>query len=249
MRHRTYFNGGYNKGGLTINGVVMGGPLFLSRDPELPREAATKQYVDYVLGNVNAESFTRGTVDTTRFPAFEGDVTKPQGENLITLLPSGVIAGTYTKYRVDANGRIIEGLALQAADIPNLPWAKVKTNAPTTLAGFGITNALTHEGGTFNGALILNFTPNTDNHMVNKNYVDTMVTDANRPGDIILMTNTTAPVNYLECNGALVNINQYPALYNVISTLFNPVGGVAQGTFTLPNKTPPIPGTKYYIRY
>ena len=56
---------------------------------------------------------------------------------------SGVVAGTYTKVMVDAYGRVTSGTNLSATDIPNLDWSKITTGKPTTLAGYGITDAVT----------------------------------------------------------------------------------------------------------
>lgn len=61
----------------------------------------------------------------------------------LSLGTSGVVAGTYTKVRVDAYGRVTSGTNLSATDIPNLDWSKITTGKPTTLAGYGITDAYT----------------------------------------------------------------------------------------------------------
>ena len=52
-------------------------------------------------------------------------------------------AGTYTKVTVDAYGRVTGHASLAATDIPNLPWSKITSGKPTTLAGYGITDAYT----------------------------------------------------------------------------------------------------------
>ena len=44
---------------------------------------------------------------------------------------------------VDAYGRVTSGTNLSSTDIPNLDWSKITTGKPTTLAGYGITNAYT----------------------------------------------------------------------------------------------------------
>lgn len=61
----------------------------------------------------------------------------------LSLGTSGVVAGTYTKVMVDAYGRVTSGTNLSATDIPNLDWSKITTGKPTTLAGYGITDAYT----------------------------------------------------------------------------------------------------------
>lgn len=61
----------------------------------------------------------------------------------LSLGTSGVVAGTYTKVMVDAYGRVTSGTKLSSTDIPNLDWSKITTGKPTTLAGYGITDAYT----------------------------------------------------------------------------------------------------------
>ena len=71
-----------------------------------------------------------------------GDATGSGATSIsVTLANSGVTAGTYTKVTVDAKGRVTTGTALSATDIPALDWTKITTGTPTTLAGYGITDA------------------------------------------------------------------------------------------------------------
>lgn len=60
--------------------------------------------------------------------------------NTLALATCGT-AGTYAKVTVDAYGRVTGGTALVAADIPVLDWSKITTGKPTTLSGYGITDA------------------------------------------------------------------------------------------------------------
>jgi phage-related tail fiber protein len=61
----------------------------------------------------------------------------------ITLADSGVTAGTYPKVTVDAKGRVTTGASLIASDVPSLDWTKITTGTPTTLSGYGISDAYT----------------------------------------------------------------------------------------------------------
>lgn len=61
----------------------------------------------------------------------------------LSLSASGVTAGTYTKTTVDVYGRVTAGSNLSDADIPSLDWSKIATGKPTTIAGYGITDAYT----------------------------------------------------------------------------------------------------------
>lgn len=60
----------------------------------------------------------------------------------LTLADSGVAAGTYQKVTVNIKGLVTGGGGLAASDIPNLDWSKIVSGKPTTLAGYGITDAL-----------------------------------------------------------------------------------------------------------
>jgi len=60
----------------------------------------------------------------------------------ITLADSGVAAGVYQKVTVNVKGLVTDGGALASSDIPDLDWSKIKTGKPTTLGGYGITDAL-----------------------------------------------------------------------------------------------------------
>lgn len=70
-----------------------------------------------------------------------------------TLSNTGVAAGSYAKVTTDAKGRIIAGSTLLASDIPNIDFSKITSGKPTTLAGYGITNAIPNTGGTLTGPL------------------------------------------------------------------------------------------------
>jgi hypothetical protein len=73
----------------------------------------------------NAGNLNAGTLPTARLPAFTGgDVTSTAGSTALTLGNSGVTAGTYRSVTVDGKGRVTAG-----------------TN-PTTLSGYGITDAM-----------------------------------------------------------------------------------------------------------
>lgn len=65
------------------------------------------------------------------------------GANAYVHPTSGAVAGTYPKVTVDANGHVTSGASLVASDIPSLDWSKISTGVPTTLAGFGISDAYT----------------------------------------------------------------------------------------------------------
>lgn len=69
-----------------------------------------------------------GTLAAAQMPAFSGDVTSTAGSTTLTLANSGATAGTYKSVTVDVKGRVTAG-----------------TN-PTTLTGYGITDAVKNAG-------------------------------------------------------------------------------------------------------
>lgn len=99
--------------------------------------------------SVTGNAGTATKLQTGRTIGTSGDVTATavtfDGTANITLSTvlanSGVTAGSYPKVTVDAKGRVTGGTTLVAADIPVLDWSKITTGRPTTLAGYGITDA------------------------------------------------------------------------------------------------------------
>lgn len=106
-----------------------------------------------------------------------GDVVTASGTTAITvtLASTGVTAGTYnnsatavTPFTVDAKGRIT-GTGSAVTITP--AWSSI-TSKPTTLSGFGITDALALSGGTMTGAITLAADPTQAMHAATKQYVD-----------------------------------------------------------------------------
>jgi phage-related tail fiber protein len=70
-----------------------------------------------------------------------GDVTGSGTTAIAVTLANVVTAGTATKVSFNSKGLITAAGVLSAADIPNLDWSKITTGKPTTLSGYGITDA------------------------------------------------------------------------------------------------------------
>lgn len=102
---------------------------YLTANKYLTQSAADNRYVTSSRKVIAGTGLSGGG-------ALTSDVT-------LSLGTSGVVAGTYTKVMVDAYGRVTSGTNLSATDIPNLDWSKITTGKPTTLAGYGITDAYT----------------------------------------------------------------------------------------------------------
>ena len=99
--------------------------------------AATRTTIG--LGSLATQSGTfsgtsSGTNTGDQTITLTGDVTgSGAGSFAVTLAASGVTAGTYTSVTVDAKGRVTGGTPTQA-------WSTI-TSTPTTLSGYGITDA------------------------------------------------------------------------------------------------------------
>ena len=110
---------------------------------------------DIPAHNQDASTINSGTLNALRLPAFTGDATSTSGTSALTLSNSGVVAGTYNSsteirpFTVDAKGRLTSvGTAVTIA-----PAFSSITNKPTTLSGYGITDALSN--GNQNPNLVL----------------------------------------------------------------------------------------------
>ncbi|WP_413294553.1 tail fiber domain-containing protein [Bdellovibrio sp. HCB185ZH] len=90
---------------------------------------------------------TVGTVTSVTGTAGQINVATGTTTPVISLPTTGT-AGTYQKVTTDAYGRVTSGAALVAADIPSLDFTKITTGLPTTLGGYGITDAVKNLGGT-----------------------------------------------------------------------------------------------------
>ncbi len=93
--------------------------------------------------------------------SLSGDATLDNA-GALTLVSSGVTAAQYgittgkiPVVTIDAKGRITAASDrdIATADIPNLDWSKITTGKPTTLSGYGISDALNLAGGTLTGKL------------------------------------------------------------------------------------------------
>lgn len=100
-----------------------------------------------------ADAIVGRTLESTTLTVTNGDGVT--GNPTVELKASGVGAGSYTKVTVDTNGIVTAG------------------ENPTTLAGYGITDALPLSGGTMTGALKV-LAPVADDDAVNKKYADSV---------------------------------------------------------------------------
>ena len=229
MRIKSYAKGGYTDAGIFgTDGATLTGPLVLSRDPVNPTEAVTKKYADDKLtkGGFVTSGFNKGTVGVSTLPSYSGDLSSAAGSNIFNLPVIGITAGTHKKIEVNARGLVIRGNALIESDIPALPWSKIVSGKPTTLAGWGITGVLLKSGGTMTGALSASGHPTQALQPATLGYVRSKVTsDGNvlQPGDIISKPYKETPEGFLRCNGGRASITMYSQLYNIIKENYKEV--------------------------
>ena len=125
------------------------GNIVLKIDPAVV--LATREYVDQSIKN--GKTAVAVKLETPRRISLTGALT---GSGMFdgtadvsinaALGDSGAIPGTYTKVVIDKKGLVIGNEQLTHADIPSLPWSKITEGKPTTLGGYGITDALTKTG-------------------------------------------------------------------------------------------------------
>ncbi len=104
-------------------------------------------YWNSVSSNFQCQTINVGV---TTVSGTAGQIVVSNGSTTPTLsLASVGTSGTYFKVTTDAQGRVTAGQSsLVSADIPALSWTKITSDLPTTLAGYGITNAVTNVAGT-----------------------------------------------------------------------------------------------------
>ena len=90
----------------------------------------------------NANNYTLPTASSTTKGGIKVGTTLSISSEVLDL-KSGFPSGTYTKVQTDSYGRVVSGSTLSASDIPNLSWSKITTGKPTTISGYGITDAYT----------------------------------------------------------------------------------------------------------
>lgn len=219
MRLDRYDQGGYAGGGITENGGNISGPLVLAGNPSQTLEAVPKQYVDAYFNSLNASNLTAGTLAAARLPNFTGDLQSVAGTSQLTLANSGITPGEYGKVTVNAKGIVTSGGDISDTDIPfGLGWEKINpATLPSTLAGYGITNAVSVSGGTLTGFLSVTNQPTLGTHVATKQYVDALVSSGGiAVGDILRKPYSNTPVGFLKCNGAEVDKTTFADLYAVI---------------------------------
>lgn len=224
MRLKVYKRGGYASGGISQNGGTVTGPLVLYGNPSVALEASTKSYVETIFSNLPATGFKTGILPVSALPGYTGDVTNTPGSNQFTLANTGITASSYTKYTVNEKGVLTNGYNLTPNDLPSISWTKVIGGKPSTLAGYGITDALTPSGGVLTGTLSINASPTDPKDIATKAFVDSITPvagSAMQTGFVLRKPTSVTPAGFLKCNGGEISKTTYPELYSVVGDTYS----------------------------
>jgi hypothetical protein len=207
-------------GKVSKTGDTMTGALILNANPNVALGAATKQYVDSVVGSGTAGGATTAYVDQQDAlrVAKAGDTMT--GALILNANPS-VNLGAATKQYVDTNVSVAQTTANTAQTTANT--ANTTANTAQTTANTAQTTAngkVSKTGDTMTGALILNANPSVNLGAATKQYVDTNVSVAQTTANT---ANTTANTANTTANSALAGLNNK----------YDKTGGAISGNVTV----------------
>jgi phage-related tail fiber protein len=93
-------------------------------------------------GKIDLTSEVSGYLAASSFPQLSGDVINSAGSTEVSLVPTGIVPGTYMKFTIGKDGRATKAYTLTSADLPPADFIKM-INVPNTISGFGIIDAYT----------------------------------------------------------------------------------------------------------
>lgn len=231
MRINVYIDSAFGSQGLVSTGFHAQAPIILQGAPTLDKHASTKNYVDNKSMGLSASNLTGSTpVSFTSLMGISGDIAFNDSYGTVGFTNNAVSPGWYTRVQVNLKGIVTGVNPLNYTDIPDLDWSKITLNKPTTVAGYGITDALGAGGGVINYNIKLDHNPVTANEIATKQYAQTLIGAGGSgmsAGDILDTYVNTTPFGFLRCNGASISKSMYNDLFNVIGykyTQMTPVG-------------------------
>lgn len=225
MKVKTHRQGGYSSGNITEERGDLYGSVTLHQDPAVDLQAANVNYVDQKAASIPAGRFATGEIPKETLPVLTGDVIKPEGTDTVVIAPTGIPNNsTHSKVTINNKGQVIGSAVFIESDVPELSFSHVETNKPTTVEGYGITNALKEDGGEFTGTLKVTTVSEDSNSLANLTFLETQSSGGGGSGvsvgGIIYRNSPTAPTGFLKCNGGEVSKTTYAALYSVVGDLF-----------------------------
>lgn len=200
--------------------------VVLKSNPTSSNEASTHQYLTDRKASIATTSLTGSAkfLASTMPTGFTGDATVTVGSPTVFKLPNVCAAGTYTKAVINAKGIITAGTTLTVSDLFGLvSFNKITSGKPTTVSGYGISDAYSTTANLLTGAVSISYTPTAAGDLVSKQYITTAVAaipGEHAVGDVFMRSLSTTPAKMLKCNGAAVSKTTYASLYAVISNTF-----------------------------
>lgn len=270
-----YGKGTGGAGGTATTVIPIAGPgqfVDLSSNQTI---GGTKTFSNTISGSVDGNAATATKLETARTLSVSGDATGSAtfdgsaNSNIALTLANVVTAGTAAKVTFNAKGLITGTSSLTAADIPNLDWSKITTGKPTTLSGYGVTDAVNvSEVATVAAAnkllkldaaskLPASITGNADGNAATATKLATARTlalsgDATGSGSFDGSANATIAATLATVNSNVgtftkVTVNGKGLVTAAVqasrSDLSAPTGDVSNGGFKLTNVATPIAGT------
>ncbi|MFJ2986597.1 phage tail protein [Collimonas sp. NPDC087041] len=211
---------------LATDDDVVGGPGGIANRQAAQLAARTNYLKDHVdaLENGDKAANKASKLATARKISLVGDVSGSVSfdgtgdvEMTIKYKTSGIEAGTYRQVTVDAKGNVTGG------------------SNPTTLAGYGLTDAAPLDSPAFTGDPTARTQPIGSNNksLANMEALQQVAALASPAGMTAYFAMSTAPAGWLKANGAAISRAAYAALFAAIGTRFG--AGDNNTTFNLPD--------------
>ncbi len=208
---------------VTMSGFTPNGPLSVTAEIIEDNQLVTKDYVDSKFSKIKLTDIIPGVFGAEFFPAFSGDFEKIEGGSTIYLKETGVTPGWYTKIRVNDTGRVISGLPVVSHDFNGLSLDDVK-DKPTTVSGYGITDAVIRSEWVSNKNITILEQPTEDHHAATVGYAYSKQTGTVSyiTGDLLFAEEEGPIEGFLKCDGSYVSKSEFSSLYSIIGDKYSP---------------------------
>lgn len=232
MRINVYIDSAFGSQGLTSPGFHAQGPVILQTNPTLDNHASTKQYVDNKSMGLSASGLTGSTpLSFDTLMNISGDITFVDNNGTVGFTNNAVSNGWYSRVQVNLKGVVTGVNPLNYTDIPDIDWSQITLDKPSTLSGYGITDAIGAGGGTIAYNIKLDHDPVSNTEIATKRYAQAHISSGSSgmaPGDVMYSYVSETPLGFLRCNGGSVSRITYPELFSSIGYGYTqriPIGG------------------------